>query len=145
MPNQKFIEIAQKLRRLERMMGGLARDAEQKALVFDWKGNSDKAVESAKPKDRQLGSFDRPTLARLMLKLRDCRHELVEPELLSNVSWDILLTLFVEGEAGKKALTTKSVCIASKVPQTTGLRWLTMLEEDGLIRRYTVENDQRAW
>ncbi|WP_066560999.1 MarR family transcriptional regulator [Croceicoccus bisphenolivorans] len=147
MANQKFIEIAQKLRRLERMMGGLAKDAEEKALLFDWRDNVERG-KSGHPTNRTHAkadeTFDRSTLGRLLLNLRDCRHEHLEPELFSNISWDILLTLFVDGDGGKKGLTTKAVCLSSKVAPATGSRWLALLEEEGLIRRYPSKADQRA-
>ncbi|RVQ68772.1 hypothetical protein EKN06_00620 [Croceicoccus ponticola] len=85
--------------------------------------------------DRQPGPMDRRSLGRLLLKLRNSRHDHLEPELFSNASWDILLTLFVEGDAGRKPLPIKAICQDAKIPLATGERWLTLLSEQGLIQK----------
>lgn len=146
MPNQKFAEIAQKLRRVERMIGGLAKDAEEKARIFHWSAEhgSGEVGKGAKPSRNQAGSaFDRLALARLLLTLKERRHDHLDAQQTSNISWEILLALFAEGEGGKKGLSTKSLCLTAKVPLTTGNRWISSLEEEGLVRRYGVEDDQR--
>lgn len=137
MPNQDFVLIAHKLRRLERIMGGLAADAERKAVLFDSSRDRDpvEPFASSVLGDRQPGPMDRRSLGRLLLKLRNSRHDHLEPELFSNASWDILLTLFVEGDAGRKPLPIKAICQDAKIPLATGERWLTLLSEQGLIQK----------
>lgn len=146
MPIQNFIQIAQKLRRLERIMGGLAADAEQKAVLFDGScddGYADR-LEIAPLGDRFDSMMDRQRLGRLLLQLRNSRHDHLEPELFSNASWDILLTLFVEGEAGKKALSITTICNDAHIPVATGERWLSLLSEQALIRTEEAAADFQA-
>ncbi len=146
MPNQDFVQIAQKLRRLERIMGGLAADAEQKAILFDGLSDFRSAEhdEISWPGNGQPGLPNRRALGRLLLRLRNSRHDYLEPELFSNASWDILLTLFVEGEAGQKPLPAKTICEDAKIPLATGERWMNQLAEQGLIRTERDAPDPRA-
>ncbi|MDR7103017.1 hypothetical protein [Croceicoccus sp. BE223] len=137
MPNQDFIQIAQKLRRLEQIMGGLAADAEYKAVLFEESGLANTAEQRriSPSEDRGRDPMNRETMGRLLLKLRNSRHDHLEPELFSNASWDILLTLYVDGDAGRKPLPIKAICQDAKIPVATGERWLNLLFEQGLIRR----------
>lgn len=60
-----------------------------------------------------------------------------DPTLFGEPAWDILLDLFIAAKE-RKRLPVTSACIGAAVPATTALRWLTVLEEKGLIVR---END----
>lgn len=57
--------------------------------------------------------------------------------LFGEPAWDILLDLFIAAKE-RKRLPVTSACIGAAVPATTALRWLTVLEDKGLIVR---END----
>jgi DNA-binding transcriptional ArsR family regulator len=81
-------------------------------------------------------------LAREELIERRRRNSVFDPELLGEPAWDILLDLFV-AKVGAKRISVTSACIAADVPPTTALRWLTVLEQDGLIHRMNDEFDQR--
>lgn len=60
-------------------------------------------------------------------------------------AWDILLDLFANGLQGKFVSIT-SACIAADVPATTGLRWVSILEKEGLVRKTPDANDRRrSW
>lgn len=63
-------------------------------------------------------------------------------KLVSNPGWDMLIDLFLARERGK-SISVSSLCIASNVPQTTALRWISTLEEEGLICRIRDPNDRR--
>jgi hypothetical protein len=63
-------------------------------------------------------------------------------ELFGEPAWDILLDLYI-AHAEDKAVSVSSACIGSASPATTGLRWLAVLTEHGLITREADENDQR--
>lgn len=56
--------------------------------------------------------------------------------------WDMLLDLAIHKVAGKPVSVT-SVCIASKVPITTALRWISILEEHGFIAKKPDSHDKR--
>lgn len=63
-------------------------------------------------------------------------------ELFGEPAWDILLDLYV-ANAEQKSVSVSSACIGSAAPPTTGLRWLGVLSEQGLILREHDPEDQR--
>jgi DNA-binding MarR family transcriptional regulator len=64
------------------------------------------------------------------------------PRLFSDPAWDILLDILAnEGRLNRVAVS--SACIASCVPATTALRWLSTLEDHGLIERQPDPADAR--
>lgn len=62
--------------------------------------------------------------------------------LFGEPAWDILLDLFIAAKEGKRVPVT-SACIGAAVPTTTALRWLTILEERGLVLREADPSDAR--
>jgi DNA-binding MarR family transcriptional regulator len=62
--------------------------------------------------------------------------------IFTDPAWDILLDLFIAGERGQK-ISVSSVCIASRVPSTSALRWLKELESRKIITREPDEYDRR--
>jgi len=62
--------------------------------------------------------------------------------LFGEPAWDILLDLLAAEMTGTR-LSVSSACIGSNVPSTTALRWLTILEERGLITRESDVTDRR--
>jgi hypothetical protein len=79
-------------------------------------------------------------LARKAYALRRKRDAIFDnPDLFGEPAWDILLDLYIaQGE--RKRVSVSSACIGSAAPPTTGLRWLGVLANAGLIAR---ENDPR--
>jgi DNA-binding transcriptional ArsR family regulator len=73
---------------------------------------------------------------------RRLRNEYISDRLFGEPGWDILLDLFIAKLSGLKISIT-SVCIASQVPPTTALRWLSVLEEEGLICKTIDAKDRR--
>ncbi|MHA7818258.1 MAG: winged helix DNA-binding protein [Erythrobacter sp.] len=63
-------------------------------------------------------------------------------ELFGEPAWDILLDLYV-AHVEAKAVSVSSACIGSAAPPTTGLRWLGVLAEQGLVVREHDPDDQR--
>jgi hypothetical protein len=63
-------------------------------------------------------------------------------ELFGEPAWDILLDLYIAYAEGK-SVSVSSACIGSAAPPTTGLRWLGILSEQGLILREQDPEDQR--
>lgn len=62
--------------------------------------------------------------------------------LFGEPAWDILLDLFIAAKE-RKRLPVTSACIGAAVPATTALRWLTVLEDKGLIVREADATDAR--
>ncbi|GAB4484466.1 MAG: hypothetical protein OHK0018_16210 [Erythrobacter tepidarius] len=83
------------------------------------------------------------TLARQTYALRRKRNAIFgNPELFGEPAWDILLDLYVaHGEA--KPVSVSSACIGSAAPPTTGLRWLGVLADEGLVVRENDPEDNR--
>jgi hypothetical protein len=98
-------------------------------------GHAVPSAASARP-PRSAGNH--LTLARKAYSLRRKRASLFgNPDLFGEPAWDILLDLFIAQCEGKQ-VSVSSACIGSASPPTTGLRWLGVLADEGLIVR---END----
>lgn len=65
-----------------------------------------------------------------------------DPELFGEPGWDILLDLYI-AQAEHKPVSVSSACIGSASPPTTGLRWLGVLADQGLVERKHDPEDQR--
>ena len=63
-------------------------------------------------------------------------------DLFGEPAWDMLLDLFIAGLEGKRVPVT-SACIGACVPTTTALRWLSLIEERGLVIREPDPSDAR--
>jgi predicted transcriptional regulator len=81
-------------------------------------------------------------VARAMYNERRVRDHVAELALFGEPAWDILLDLFAS-EAEGKAVSISSACLAASVPMTTALRWVTRLEEEGLIERRATGDRRR--
>ena len=64
------------------------------------------------------------------------------PDLFGEPAWDILLDLYIAHGEGK-AVSVSSACIGSAAPPTTGLRWLGVLADEGLLVREPDPQDNR--
>ena len=80
--------------------------------------------------------------ATLELKQRRERTRHLPEGYFGEPAWDILLDLFV-AEAGAKTIPIGSACVAGGVPPTTGLRWINVLVNDGLVDRFEDQQDRR--
>lgn len=86
---------------------------------------------------------DHLALARQAYALRRRRAAIFgNAELFGEPAWDILLDLFIAQGEGK-SVSVSSACIGSAAPATTGLRWLGVLADEGLIVRENDPEDQR--
>ena len=74
--------------------------------------------------------------------LRRLRAKYFEPALIAEPAWDMLLDLFIASIRGVRVATT-SLCLAARVPQATGLRWIAVLQKHSLVRRYAACDDHR--
>ena len=71
---------------------------------------------------------------------RRCEH--FDASLFGEPAWDILLDLFIAAKSDKK-VSVSSACIAAAVPTSTALRWITVLESQGLVVRESDPDDAR--
>jgi hypothetical protein len=82
-------------------------------------------------------------LARKTYALRRKRASLFgNPDLFGEPAWDILLDLYIAAGEGKP-VSVSSACIGSAAPATTGLRWLGVLADEGLVVRENDAEDHR--
>jgi DNA-binding MarR family transcriptional regulator len=79
---------------------------------------------------------------RWLIGARRNRARFLSSELLADPAWDMLLDL-LHAELANRPVSVSSVCLASGVPQTTGLRWLKTLEQRGLVVRKLDGRDGR--
>jgi hypothetical protein len=70
------------------------------------------------------------------------RTKLFDSSLFGEPAWDMLLDLFVAAKKRKRVSVT-SACIGADVPVTTGLRWISVLEGMGMVRRESDPKDAR--
>lgn len=81
-------------------------------------------------------------LARRTYADRRRRAKIFDPGLFGEPAWDLLLDLFIAAKENKRVSVT-SACIGADVPSTTALRWIAVLESQGLVTREDDSKDGR--
>lgn len=94
------------------------------------------------PRTRKGNRAPTVATARKFYQLRRRRAAYFDPTLFAEPAWDMLLDLYVAEREGRP-MAVLSACIGAAAPQTTALRWMRVLEEQGLIRKETDEKDAR--
>ncbi|MBC9031949.1 MarR family transcriptional regulator [Sphingomonas sp. JC676] len=97
-------------------------------------GNVERHVEKS---DTELAA-----VAQKYLRMRRKRGDFFGADLFADPAWEILLDLFAAGIEGRVVSIT-SACIASGVPTTTALRWITLLVSRGAVCRAPDARDHR--
>lgn len=64
------------------------------------------------------------------------------PDFFGEAVWDIYLDLYVAAHENRK-VSVSSACIAAAVPSTTALRWLRLMEMEGMVVRERDPSDNR--
>lgn len=111
----------------------------------DWHPGS---VKSSYPKFSQAARIERNSLSLALLATREeyrakLRDEAIGVDLVGVPSWNILLELFKQFAGGAK-VSTKSLQIISRCPETTALRIIDRLEQRGLVARSQSDVDKRV-
>jgi len=81
-------------------------------------------------------------IAKRLYDMRKVRDQLLGDTLFSEPAWDILLDLFISDHEARQ-LSVSAVCIGARAPSATALRYLTMLQDAGLVERTRDERDGR--
>lgn len=81
-------------------------------------------------------------MIRQIIRQRQMRDRFFDRELFGDPVWDMLLDLAAATSEGCRVSVT-SVCIASRVPQSTALRWIGLMTARGLLRRVEDPDDRR--
>jgi DNA-binding MarR family transcriptional regulator len=101
----------------------------------------------SRPRAATGQSSDEPLFARLATeeyRARERRDRLWDGDLFGEPAWDMLLDLYIAGIAGRR-LSITSLCYGARVPTTTALRWIKMLEDRGMLIRTASETDRRVF
>lgn len=81
---------------------------------------------------------------RTEIRSRSQREKFFTNNLFSDPAWDMLLELYLS-EIVQRRVTISGLCLASKAPSTTALRWLSFLESKGLVDRTSDPLDKRRY
>ena len=104
----------------------------------EWSGDSDL--------DDAVGDLSNSSkhydCAEKIYNLRRKRDRTFKQGLFSDPAWDILLDLYIS-ERHKKEIYVTSACLAAGVPASTGLRWITVLIQNGYVERREDQADAR--
>jgi hypothetical protein len=87
-------------------------------------------------------SLPDPRLVRRIIRQRHLRARFFDGDLFADPAWDMLLDLTAARAEGVRVSVT-SLCIASGVPPTTALRWISQMTQAGLLERAEDETDRR--
>lgn len=79
---------------------------------------------------------------RRILRERTRRIQHLKASLFGEPAWDMLLELYAS-EIEQRRISVTSLCLASGVPATTALRWISALEREGLIQKRSDPLDGR--
>jgi hypothetical protein len=97
---------------------------------------SERLVRAARP------PLPDPRLVRRIIRQRQLRARFFDGELFADPAWDMLLDL-TAARAEHTRVSVTSLCIASGVPPTTALRWISQMTQAGLLQRVEDETDRR--
>lgn len=138
---EQVSEIAQRLDKLDGLPDGAAEDTPFRfeAPKRTFKGG-DEAVERLTRATRP--PLPDPRLVRRIIRQRQLRARFFDGDLFADPAWDILLDL-TAARAEHTRVSVTSLCIASGVPPTTALRWISQMVDAGLLQRVEDEIDRR--
>ncbi len=80
--------------------------------------------------------------ARRLIAERSSRFKHFDTHLFADPAWDIMLELFV-AETENSEVPVTNLCYTSNVPDTTILRWIKLLCDQGLLVRHKDDVDKR--
>jgi DNA-binding MarR family transcriptional regulator len=83
------------------------------------------------------------SLATNIARSRQQREQYFPQDIFGEPGWDILLDLYTL-DADGRGVSVTNASLAGNTPPTTGLRWLKLLEQKGLVSRLQSERDRRV-
>ena len=136
---QQVSQIAQQLE----SFSGMADDgAVVKASAFSFDGDGTRDPAGQKPRRRTRPALPDPRLVRKIIRQRQMRARFFQSDLFADPAWDMLLDL-TAARVELKRVSVTSLCLASGVPPTTALRWISQMTELGLFCRAEDDTDRR--
>lgn len=125
------------------------RDREVSGSAFAFGPDTDDSANWIRPEDERPRLVRRarpplpdPRLVRKIIRQRQLRSRFFDPDLFADPAWEMLLDL-TAARAEHTRVSVTSLCIASGVPPTTALRYITLLMESGLLDRSEDSTDRR--
>lgn len=85
---------------------------------------------------------ERLNTAMAWIRARARRDQAFGDDLFFDPAWSILLELYVHHRQ-RTVMSITSLCVAAKIPPSTGLRWIALLEKRGLVTREADPFDRR--
>ncbi|WP_239807044.1 hypothetical protein [Croceicoccus hydrothermalis] len=134
MTNSTFDPTMTRLRQIEKLVAGLIEDTDSSVIALH---------PEAIRQTSSLRSPDMQTIGLLMQTWRERREQMFPVTKFGEAGWDILLGLYNEYVEGHTRVSTKIAISRACTSATTGLRWLSVLEDHGAIRRTASAHDQR--
>lgn len=107
------------------------------SMIVSPPARSDENVSGVRRPDAALARFAR----KIYLACRD-REKGIKAGLLHDPAWDILLDLYIAHAQGQHISVT-GAGLAGQVPESTALRWVSVLEKAGMLKRQADRNDKR--
>lgn len=81
-------------------------------------------------------------LLELYRKRNELFHKLGASDLFGDAAWHMLIDLYLERKAGRRT-SVSDLCVGSRSPQTTALRYITIMVKRGLLTRVPDDLDGR--
>lgn len=91
---------------------------------------------------RAIETLAAADLTQVLIDARRLRHRLFDSRFFGEPAWDILLELHAAHHRGHEISVSAAVTFG-ETPPTTGLRWLAILENAGLVERRDDPFDSR--
>lgn len=112
------------------------------ASAFSFDGGNMRDPATQRLARNAKASLPDPRLVRKIIRQRQLRARFFDGDLFADPAWDMLLDL-TAARAEHKRVSVTSLCIASGVPPTTALRWISQLTSTGLLCRAEDSTDRR--
>jgi len=141
----KLLEGAKRFIELSESITELIPDNMKIAIPMDVPFETDSMFLQSKSRfqEEHVNPAIQQQLAGTIYQIRRTRDRIFsDSELFGDPAWDILLDL-VYAERDHKSVSVTSACMASSVPPTTALRWVSILESRGYIERVQDKLDGR--
>ena len=133
--------LANRLKSIAAELVGISKNVDTEGLALS--GEPFMFAGQLGPDREDGGDLELAAHAEFLYQERRRRARYLPQNLFAEPAWDILLDLFVNG-VRDRAISITSACIAGGIPATTGLRWLGLLEKEGLLVRETSGDDARV-
>jgi hypothetical protein len=132
-------QVAQIAAQIDRLASGEPRAFRLESPAGDYRAEGEDERRLIRPPRPPLPD---PRLVRQIIRQRQLRGQVFDGELFADPAWDILLDL-TAARAEHTRVSVTSLCIASGVPATTALRWISQMTDAGLLERVEDESDRR--